>query len=263
MHEEFVAHAARAVPDKIASSTIAIVASVNKIARQLGSGFLLAIADARFIVTAAHVLDEGQASAATVGVSARPPHFVVPLGEWTRSVASSPDAHDFHDVAVCKLSDTEVDRFDGASFLRLSDFCFDRQLNDGYFLICGFPNLWATTADQLNDTINLRMLQYSGPAYDGDVAGLEFYDVRNHLLIDAQEEGSLGPGGREMVMRTRGGVRAQLPGDLKGASGCGVWQIGSLGVPVADWVSTDAKLVGFFTVTYHRVTSSEQHVVGR
>ena len=54
-HKEFVAHAVRAVPDKVASSTIAIIASANKTTRQLGSGFLLAIADARFIVTAAHV----------------------------------------------------------------------------------------------------------------------------------------------------------------------------------------------------------------
>ena len=250
MSEEFVANAMKAVPDAVAKSTVAIVVGANKAVSHLGSGFLLAIADARFVVTAAHVLDGGYPR--TVGVTARPPAFVATSGEWMRSTGGAPNAHDFQDVAVYRLSDAQIERFDAASFLRLTEFCFEETLTDGYFLLSGFPGLWATTADQSNKTLSFRMLQYGGPAYNGDVVGLEAYDCAEHLLIEAREEGSFGPGGSEMDMRTRSGIRANFPGDLKGASGCGVWQIGSLTKSPETWAAADAKVVGFFTATYKR-----------
>jgi hypothetical protein len=246
----FVESAAQAVPDAIEKSTVAIVASAGGVVSQLASGFLLAIADARFVVTAAHVLDQAIARQAVIGVTARPYKFAVPRSDWIRSTPPDPGAHDFLDVAIYKLPDSELERFDVTRFLRLSDLCFDRKLDNGYFLLCGFPNLWSTTADQATKTINFKMIQYSGPEYSGDVVGLAFYDRENHLLIEADEENSFAPDGREMHMRTRSGFRAPFPGDLKGASGCGVWQIGSLSAPASTWTSQDAKLIGFFTATY-------------
>jgi hypothetical protein len=228
----------RPCPTRLKGRPLQLLQARTRSCPSLASGFLLAVADARFIVTAAHVLDEAMSRDATLGVTAQGSTFVVPRNEWLRSTPQG------------KLSDSELERFDVTRFLRLSDLCFDKKLNNGYFLICGFPNLWSTTADQRRETISFKMLQYSGPEYNGDVVGLEFYDRNNHLLIEALEENSFAPGGSGMDMRTRNGVRAQFPGDLKGASGCGVWQIGNLSAPAANWAPSDAKLVGFFTATY-------------
>lgn len=60
---------ASCTPALAAQSTVAIVGACAPNLRQIGSATLLAVADARFVVTAAHVLVQAEENGMTIGIS--------------------------------------------------------------------------------------------------------------------------------------------------------------------------------------------------
>lgn len=60
---------AKRIPSRVALATVAIVGSVSGNVRHLGTGTLLAVADVKFVVAAAHVLLLAKQQGLTVAIS--------------------------------------------------------------------------------------------------------------------------------------------------------------------------------------------------
>ena len=66
---QIAAHIGRCVPDLATRSSVALVQPSGDLLRQVGSGTLLAVAECRFLVTAAHVTRCGAKDQRALGVS--------------------------------------------------------------------------------------------------------------------------------------------------------------------------------------------------
>lgn len=244
----------RIVPDLATRSTTAIVASKNRVLRQLGSGTLLAVADHRFIVTAAHVVLKAIEDGSTLAVSgASDGRFIPTAGTWLASPSpegSSPA--DIFDVAIYQFSEEQASRLDEANFIRIGDVCFDQELSSGYFVVTGFPGIWSDVLSDTDPTIPMtsKMLQYGTVAFQGSTTGLNSYDKDAHLLLDGSPALMLDQTGNIASFRTNAGFPAQMPRDLAGISGCSVWLIGDLRSSIEQWSPKVARLVGVETGVY-------------
>lgn len=107
---------AKAIPALAAASTVVIASSKNGLARQIGTGTLLAVADARFVVTAAHVVNEAieaefELQISTGKLSGR----LLPLRDtWMVSLPIQGQGRDYLDVAVYRLTRAEAAALDTA-----------------------------------------------------------------------------------------------------------------------------------------------------
>ena len=214
--------------------------------RHLGTGTLLAVADTKFVVTAAHVLLIAKEQDLTVAIS---PAFggvftAVTARNWLVTTASGDD---HHDVAVYKLDDRELGRLGAVDFVRIADVCFDRDLSAAYFVVCGFPGMWSTTSHSAGSDMKSRLLQYGTYPFKGNVGGLGGFDPERHILLDGTPGDLLDHTGEPTRFQTRSGHPASMPGDLAGISGCSVWRIGDFRTPVPEWRVNDARIVGVQT----------------
>jgi hypothetical protein len=112
------------VPSLIPSSTVAVICTTQgKSVVQIGSGTLLATADARFLVTAGHVAVAAQKRErppGIVGLNAGQPTALG--GEWIISSPADGTANgDKYDIALCRLNDNQTQRLIGCEFVRISD----------------------------------------------------------------------------------------------------------------------------------------------
>ena len=170
-------------PPRVASATVAIVGSLSRNARHLGTGTLLAVADAKFVVTAAHVLRVAKEQGLTVAIS---PAFggvftAVTARPWLLTTDEGGD--DRHDVALYRLDEREVGRLSGVDFVRIADVCFERDLAFAYFVICGFPGMWATASNP-DGEMKGRLLQYGTYSFKGTTSSLLGFDSERHLLLE-------------------------------------------------------------------------------
>ncbi|MBK5275740.1 MAG: hypothetical protein JJE30_11890 [Desulfuromonadales bacterium] len=241
------------IPAAITDSTVVIVGSNAPAVRHFGTGTLFSVADRNFVVTAAHVIRSAYADKATVGISGGVSDFIATPDSWILSNGlHGRNGLDLFDVAVCALNENQVAKLRSRIFLRLSDISFSDDLSQGYFLISGFPQIWSTACDQQVDTMKLRLLHFSTFSYQGDTAGLDGYDARYHLLLDAKHDDLLDKSGDKIQFRMRSGASARMPNDLQGVSGCSVWQIGDLRTPPHQWRSDQARLVAVQTSVYSK-----------
>ena len=231
------------VPDLVVSSTVSIVGAKAPLVRHIGSGTLVAVADARFVLTAAHVIREASRDGLTIGVgSSANNHFTALTGKVILS-------DDGFDIALCQLDDRQVSRMVGAEFVRVADALFEINLSGGYFVVSGFPAMWSTTSDSKHSVMKARLLQYGTYAFAGNCAALGGYDPTKHFLLEATPAALLDQHGNETSFNTRSGLPAQMPTDLKGVSGCSVWIIGNLNrTPTVT--SIPARIVGVETGVY-------------
>jgi hypothetical protein len=244
---------ASCVPPTVAAATVVIVGAKTPVVRQIGSGTLLAVADAHFVVTAAHVLRHAQAHGMTVGVSCGDnQNFTATTGNWMLTTPSDGVASDDQfDIAVFRLSPNQVHRFAGVSFVRIADVSFERDLTSGYFVVSGYPGMWSTVPEAATETsMKGRLLQYGTYAFSGNTSALSGYNGERHLLLEATPATMLDPQGKPVVFRTRSGHPANMPSDLAGVSGSSVWVIGDLRVPVDSWTQGLARIVGVQTGVY-------------
>lgn len=237
------------VPDLTVTSTIAIVGAKAPVIRQLGSGTLLAVADLRFVLTAAHVVREASRHKLTLGISGgQSGCFIAAGGKWIMSTASSSDsADDTYDVALYQLNEDQINRLAGVEYVRVADASFTSDLTNGFFIVTGFPGMWSTVLDGDEDTMKSKLLQYGTYAFSGSTSALAGYDPAHHFLLEASPSGLLDHTGEPTSFRTRTGFAAQMPTDLRGISGCSVWMIGNLATPVGTWEKHAGRIVGIET----------------
>jgi hypothetical protein len=250
MTSDSIEHLLRAItasiPDTVANSTVVIAAGNDPFVRHFGSGTLFAVADRRFVVTAAHVLQQAMDYDSTVGIGGGSEgYFVAAIGNWIVP------RDDRFDIAIYLLDQSQCERLGTCTFLRIADVSFDSDLSRGFFVVSGFPSIWSTVSTAEHESMQLRLLQYSTCAYGGDSTGLGDYDSRYHLLLDARPEHLFDASGATMRLRMPTGHPARMPGDLSGISGCGVWMIGDLRVSCQSWRADQARLVGVETGVFH------------
>lgn len=240
-------------PIRVASSTVAIVGSRSGNVRHLGTGTLLAVANEKFIVTAAHVLSTAKEQELTVAISPASGGVftAVTARDWV--VTANDGLEDPHDIALYRLDNRELGRLDKVEFVRIVDICFDRNLSSAYFVVCGFPAIWSTTSHSDDDEMKAKLLQYGTYPFKGSVSALAGFDSERHILLDAAPGDVLDHNGDSFRFRTRSGYPANMPGDLAGISGCSVWRIGDLGVPVSEWDIGSAQIVGVQTGVFKSV----------
>ena len=241
------------VPELAARSTVGIVASTNQYVRQIGTGTLLAVADHRFVVTAAHVVHQDALAGATFGISGTVDgQFVAAVGSWILSGDSADRPSDEHDIGIYEFSPEQAARFADDVFVRVADVDFPADLSHGFFVVCGFPAVWSTSLKPSDMTLSTKMLQLGTFALQGSVTGLTKYNPQRHFLLEASLDILLDRSARNTSFRTRGGYPAQMPRDLAGVSGCSVWMLGDLRQPIEQWSKKTARLVGIETSVYER-----------
>ncbi len=241
------------VPPLVARSTVQVVASVNQHVRHLGTGTLLAVAEHRFVVTAAHVAHSETTNDATLAISgASDGRYVSLAGNWILTGERDFRSFDEHDIAIYELAPDQARRFDDGAFVRVADAEFPKDLSHAYFVVSGFPAVWSTSLGPSDTTLLTKMLQYGTFAYQGSEVGLDGYNPNRHFLLACSPDLLLNSKGEQIAFRTRNGHSAQMPRDLAGISGCSVWMLGDLRVPLERWSQSQVRLVGIETSVYVR-----------
>lgn len=241
------------VPELATRSTVGIVASINQHLRQIGTGTLLAVAEHRYVVTAAHVARQAALAEATVGISGTiNQQFVAATRNWMITGDRAGEKYDEHDIAIYEFSAGEASRFADDVFVRVLDVNFPVDLSHAFFLVSGFPAVWSTSLSPSDTTLLTKMLQYGTFSFQGSAAGLAGYNPAHHLLLEASPDILLDREGQDVSFRTRSGHPARMPGDLAGVSGCSVWMLGDLREPTELWSKEQARLVGIETSVYEK-----------
>jgi hypothetical protein len=230
-------------------STVPIVVANPPSVHLLGTGSLFEIAGERFVVTAAHVIKAAHDKGKTIGISDDATSFIAVAGDWLLSAPVQRDGvEDPFDVAVYRLSQPAVERLRARRFLRRADVEFGEQSATSVFALFGFPGLWTMTSRGDGEKLRLKALEYVTYASSADGKQLNGFDSRYHLLLCGAAAQITLPDGSEAVFQDRSGRAATFPRDLKGISGCAVWAIGDLALPVKDW--GPARVVGVQTGVY-------------
>ena len=172
------------IPELVGRSTVHIVTSVNQHVRPLGTGTLLAVAEHRFLVTAAHVARGGGTFDATLAVSgAADGRFVALPGNWILTGERDEWDSDEHDIAIYEFGPDQAGRFSDDVFVRVADADFPVDLSYAYFVVSGFPAIWSTSLGPTDETVLTKMLQYGTFAYQGSIVGLAGYNQQRHFLL--------------------------------------------------------------------------------
>lgn len=239
-----------AVPSQIVQAAVAVLGSYDGAIRPIGSGTLLAVGEEFFVVSAAHVLKQAVAQGLTVGV-ANHGQITACVRNWMISGAAG-STDDVHDIGLYRLTAEEAARFASSYFVRIADVGFPADLSNAYFVICGFPSMWTTTAPATDPSpIKSKMLLLGANSYSGIGAALDGFDEKHHFLMSA-DRSNLHDARTGKLARflSSSGHHADFPGDLRGVSGCSVWQIGDVRAPTASWGKP--KLVGVETAVYQK-----------
>jgi hypothetical protein len=240
---------ALAVPPATVDSMVGIVAAKQPVVRQFGTGTLFRVADRAFVITAGHVIRQAHDMQATLGIAAAPPTLMA-LTE--QAIATTPDDGGCdYDLAAIPLTDNQQSTLTSIKrFLTFADVQEEDTAQDPYYVITGFPAIWATPSEMPSQRLSLKPLQIGGERFKGHTGNLHGYDPRRHLLVVAEEENAYNEHGKGLDFRHRGGAPATFPGDIYGVSGSAVWRIGDLDVDQALWKASDARLVGVQTGSY-------------
>lgn len=242
------------VPLLVAASTVAVVCTQGESVVQIGSGTLVAIDDARFLITAAHVALTAKKMEGTLGIAPTQAGELIALtGDWILS-ASDKAGYDKYDVGLYRLRDNEQERLNGCEFVHLSDINFTADLSNGYFVLCGFPSVWSINSDSSANDMVLRPILYGAWTHSGSTAGFKDVDLEHHFLLQASPEVLIDHEGRSAKMRTRSNHWVGMPGGLRGISGCSVWMIGDLTHPPERWNRQEARIVGIETGVFEGQT---------
>jgi len=205
-----------------------------------GSGTLLQVADARFIVTAKHVAEDlGDGFKLGFGNSL----VSGPLTRLRRGWA----APDPHDVAVFPLVEEQIARLEGMTFLRLDEIDVTTTQSDdpgGWYSLFGFPSCWFIHDPVVKQIVG-RVFRFGVTLYRGDASVLGNFDPEIHLLFEARQEGAIALEGVPDFPERYGGI-----------SGSGVWRIAKPAEQNASWAKERARLVGVQTGVYGRPPAS-------
>lgn len=231
-------------------SVVSIVLSSKKILHQFATGTLFQVADHRFVVTAAHSIRIAAGYGKTIGVTCGSNSFMSTSGNW---ICSEPfqygSVEDPFDIAVYRIADEFVFRFNRQRFIQLSEVNFDVR-SSGVFVLFGYPGIWSVPSKSDDEKLTIRPLEYMAIGYGGDLSSINGYQSKLHLLLDADSRGISLSDGSRAELRKGDGSPATFPRDLKGISGCPVWLAGDQLIPVEDWQRLPVGLAGVQTGVY-------------
>lgn len=203
-----------------------------------GSGILLARGDARYLFTAAHVIDACQGRPVLldsgVGVPSGEPHLTNPPAGRTREA-------DTLDLGAVRLTNPEVQALGPARFAGLSaDNTEPRRPDLTLFVLIGFPAVhqaFDTAHGRYDVQARVTRLGYAETrAYDS--TGLS---PSTHRLLGYRDK------------RIEEGGRRGAPAHLRGTSGGGVWR---LEMTPEGRLATNPEFEGIFTERPHRFRPS-------
>jgi hypothetical protein len=239
------------IPPGAWKSNVGIIIVLDKTLRQFGTGTLLRVADASFLVTAAHVIKEASKLDKGLCITASDGSFVQVHGNWMCSSEGQYETtEDPFDIAVLQLDYNIVERLKDNLFLRLDDVNFDENLSNGIFCLFGYPSLLSQPSINADTKLILKPFQYATSLYEGKTDMLSGYQNRFHLLLGANPKETTDINGRHLVFVNREGIRLQFPENLGGISGCSVWMVGARDIPMTDWGKTRPRVVAVQTGVY-------------
>lgn len=217
------------------NSVIPILGEQDEGLVQCGTGTLLAVADARFLVTAAHVTEWATEFEVTLYISSglRDDFCVALHGE----VAHTDDPHD---IAIWKLQPDTVAALDGRVFLNHSRIDLSPlPPKNGWFQVFGYPTVWSDVRHEEEATV-CQAFSYGARLYTETAEKLIGCDPSIHLLLKVFTQ--------KTVDST--GAPASLPDNLEGISGCSLWQVYREGRDPAQWTKDDARILAVQTQIY-------------
>ncbi len=232
---ELLARIASLLPEIAWTSTIPIMVMYDGKLGLLGTGSLFRIADAHFLVTAAHVLERANEHKAPILVGSTGYTHPLQIGGGSFKAAD-----DSLDVAIWRLSEKTVGCLNNNTFLCLQDvLALDRFDDDNYF-VCGFPCEHSTVAATETEVAQAAPLEFCTTLFHGDTSDAPGYSPAHHILLSAD---------RKFLYKGRGPDRS-LPDSFGGLSGCSIWKANASGRAQELWKPGQAKLVAVQTCAY-------------
>jgi hypothetical protein len=217
-------------------SVVPIFAGSEVRASVAGTGTLFRIDDARFLVTAAHVVDARSDHTDLFLTSGVKGEKGIPLPDGGFKV---PDPHD---IAVVKLSDETVKSLGPRRFLCLADVDLTaKPVKPGYFHVFGYP-LDSSRYEYSRAVVSLNPFLQLTKLYQGETLTLENYDPDHHMVLRVER----------MHAVSTDGEPASIPGSLAGISGSSLWQIHRQGEDPVTWSEGRARVVAVQTSQYKR-----------
>ncbi len=207
-----------------------------------GSGTLFRLGTESFVITAAHVINQANASNLCIlPADSKGPSAILPL-EGETALADD----DKIDVAAMRLKASTAEKIEPRRCLRLDDVSFDDDIDAALFTVFGFPTMLSYDEKSI-----LRVTKFFHLAAmpEKRPTSLRCFDPRHNFLIDADGDETRGLDGKVVDFVYRGGVRARFPKDLGGISGGSVWKIAD-GPNDHHRGSEPARLVGVETCVY-------------
>jgi hypothetical protein len=236
------------IPHNAWNSTVSIVLARNGIVEQFATGVLFRIGDQHWIVTAGHAIRTAIDENRSIGISTATGRFVVARSQWMVTTGNQYCcAEDPFDVAVCALTPEEVKNFSGNCFLSLENVEFNDQSATSVYTLFGFPTAWSVPSVGQSTPVQSKGLQYTAFAFDEETNTFPDYQSRFHILIDANQSYLTTVDGNRTSFVDVQGQPLEFPKSLHGLSGCGVWRVGDLDVPIKDWRTEEAKLAALET----------------
>jgi hypothetical protein len=199
------------------------------------TGVLFQAAGYKFILTAAHGLRNYNPKV-TIPCFAhsKSNQYPIPLSEATFYRTESDSEKGVRDIAAIRLTETQIEELpDWFQFLTIRDLGHESKVDEGFFLIMGFPSHeeWYRKEKWSNPTplpyVSMPITPDSSSLFDHNVhLAMTFH--KNSLAWGAEV------GTREEVA---------LP-SIKGMSGCGIWKVIQPGIGIKEWDVTNVRLVG-------------------
>jgi hypothetical protein len=226
---------------EISRSTPALFLAQPGRERHFGSGVLLQVEEARFLVTAAHVADDcfERYKLPCFGTSTFDELLLVNWGRYCRSKKQEdPNREDDPiNVAVLELTSDVAEKLsEFMRFLTLDDLQLDPdKLKDGLFLVNGFPDFRAEK-DEMDETIVADNLPYISKLYDIERFPAPNLSLTDHLAVEV------------VPPYESAGFSCGLDLDkAQGISGGGMWRLLDDGQPIESLDWRKAKLVAIVT----------------
>lgn len=219
---------------EIRSSVVGVLTAFDQHVRPIGMGLLLEIAGLRFVVTARHVAEQMRES--NSGGCTGDGHRGVNLdGAWKLS-------HPTPDIAVNQISSASQELLRSKRYVRVIDFISPKASAPPRYTIMGCPQVWSkgATAPALGQMGEITLVT---PAYTGETSGVDDYDPKIHLLLEADPAG-LTINAEPWTFTTESGHPLEFPRDLRGISGAPVWTFD-------DPSGGSPRVVGIQTGVYH------------
>jgi hypothetical protein len=232
---QFIARMDAEVVQLFPRCVIPVCAATDDGSVQCGTGTLFRIAEASFLITATHV--------AELAMDPRRRLYITDAAPNAPPCLLYGDIHteQNYDVSVWPLPEEVVARLANRKFLHLSEIDFGTSpLKQGWFYVHGHPTCW-TPLDRTTNQLSTRPLTYRTTLYTGPTDTFCDYDPRVHVLIEVTKDSNFSSDGSPVV---------PLP-ELRGISGCSIWQAYVGGKSQEKWALHDVKVVAVQTGVHH------------